>query len=220
MRNEWIYECRNFRDLWDFLSPKERSEYLIDIAEIDAREFIRINNYGIQKYILKENIDLKASNLFSLRPDHSYFSDLKWAFQTELTPTPRQAAQMKTKVLSSPRVLKAIEADAMRRMKDGVEEAQARVAAESEARRAVEELVFEVKPGVVRVMAWTIHKIFKNMFEQISVNKEMLEELREIEQAGGAPIVLLPTHRSYFDFLVISYIFFVYKMRLPHFIAD
>ena len=33
MRNEWIYECRNFRDLWDFLSPKERSEYLIDIAQ-------------------------------------------------------------------------------------------------------------------------------------------------------------------------------------------
>lgn len=34
------------------------------------------------------------------------------------------------------------------------------------------------------------------------------------------PIVLLPTHRSYLDFLIISYVFFVYNLRLPNFIAD
>ena len=77
----------------------------------------------------------------------------------------------------------------------------------------------EVKPGVVRALAWTVHKVFKNMFEQINVNKEMLEELRKIEETG-VPIVLLPSNRSYLDFLVISYIFFIFKMRLPHFIAD
>lgn len=40
-----------------------------------------------------------------------------------------------------------------------------------------------------------------------------------MEQAGG-PIVLLPTRRSYFDFLVVSYVFIIFKMRLPHFVAD
>jgi glycerol-3-phosphate O-acyltransferase len=34
------------------------------------------------------------------------------------------------------------------------------------------------------------------------------------------PIVLLPTHRSYLDFLIISYVFFVYNLRLPNFVAD
>jgi len=38
------------------LTPQERKEYLIDVAEIDAKNFITINNYGIQKYILKENV--------------------------------------------------------------------------------------------------------------------------------------------------------------------
>lgn len=32
--------------------------------------------------------------------------------------------------------------------------------------------------------------------------------------------MLLPTHRSYLDFLIISYVFFVYNLRLPNFIAD
>jgi glycerone phosphate O-acyltransferase/fatty acyl-CoA reductase len=73
---------------------------------------------------------------------------------------------------------------------------------------------------VVRAMAWTVHKAFKNMFEKITINMEMLEQLREIEQNSSTPIVLLPTHRSYLDFLVVSYIFFIYKLRLPNFVAD
>jgi len=69
-------------------------------------------------------------------------------------------------------------------------------------------------------MAWTCHKAFKNIFEKININMEMLDQLREIEQSSDTPIVLLPTHRSYLDFLVVSYIFFIYKLRLPSFVAD
>lgn len=77
-----------------------------------------------------------------------------------------------------------------------------------------------MRVSVVRAMAWTVHKAFKNMFEKITINMEMLEQLREIEQNSSTPIVLLPTHRSYLDFLVVSYIFFIYKLRLPNFVAD
>ena len=84
----------------------------------------------------------------------------------------------------------------------------------------VEELVSEVRPAVIRMIAWTVHKAFKNMFEKININMDMLEELREIEKNSELPIVLLPTHRSYFDFLIVSYIFFIYKLRLPNFVAD
>ena len=84
----------------------------------------------------------------------------------------------------------------------------------------VEELVSEVKPAVIRMIAWAVHKAFKNMFEKININMDMLEELREIEKNSELPIVLLPTHRSYFDFLIVSYIFFIYKLRLPNFVAD
>jgi glycerol-3-phosphate O-acyltransferase len=82
----------------------------------------------------------------------------------------------------------------------------------------VEELVSEVKPAAIPMIAWTVHKAFKNMFEKININMDMLEELREIEKNSELPIVLLPTHRSYFDFLVVS--FFIYKLRLPNFVAD
>jgi glycerol-3-phosphate O-acyltransferase len=69
-------------------------------------------------------------------------------------------------------------------------------------------------------MAWTLHKAFKGMFEKININMEMIEEIREIEKNSAMPIVLLPTHRSYLDFLVVSYVFVVYNLRLPNFVVD
>lgn len=98
------------------MTPKEREEYLIDIADIDARNYIRINNYGIQKYIMKENIELRTANLLNLHPDDRYFSDLRWALTTDIPfNRNRLISEMKTKILSSARVLKAIEAETHRR---------------------------------------------------------------------------------------------------------
>ncbi len=73
---------------------------------------------------------------------------------------------------------------------------------------------------MMRSMAWLLHKLFKSLYERVNINEEMLEVLREIERDSAVPIVLLPTHRSYFDFLIVSYIFFVYKLRLPFFVQD
>jgi hypothetical protein len=112
VKEEWIYECRNFKKLWDFLTAQERKEYLIDIAEIDIRKFIQINNYGIQKYILKENVELPSqnSNPLSLYSESEYFADMKWAFRSDIPFNRKKIiSEMKTKILSSSRVLKAIE---------------------------------------------------------------------------------------------------------------
>ena len=48
----------------------------------------------------------------------------------------------------------------------------------------------------------------------------MFDTLREIERNKKIPIVLIPTHRSYIDFLIVSYIFFLYQLKLPYIISD
>ena len=100
------------------MTPQERKEYLIDIAEIDAKRFIYINNYGIQKYILKENVELDRSNLLNLRSEEAYFSDIKWAMNIYLPLNNRKKviSEMKTKILASSRVLKAIEEQVQKRV--------------------------------------------------------------------------------------------------------
>lgn len=114
----------------DFLTPAERSEYLIDIAEINFRKYIQINGHGLLKYILKENINPKADNLLNVGADTYLFSELRWALQIKLSPTQCKTSLMSFKVLESPQVQKEIAADSLKRMQEGMEEGMARSAAE------------------------------------------------------------------------------------------
>ena len=42
------------------MNASERKEYLVDAADIDVDYFLVINSYGLQKYILKENVELPS----------------------------------------------------------------------------------------------------------------------------------------------------------------
>jgi hypothetical protein len=43
-----------------------------------------------------------------------------------------------------------------------------------EAARMIAELVGEIRLPVIRFLAWTLHKIFKNIYEKVNINMEML----------------------------------------------
>lgn len=51
--NEWIYEAKKVKTLNDYMTPEERKTFMVDAADIDNDYFLVINNYGLQKYILK-----------------------------------------------------------------------------------------------------------------------------------------------------------------------
>ena len=64
------------------MTPEERNTFLLDVTIINWRSFLMNFNYGLQKYILKENVDPpgdpQSTDLFSLF-NYNYFSDIKWA---------------------------------------------------------------------------------------------------------------------------------------------
>lgn len=87
---------------------------MLDAADYDADYFIILNNYGIQKYILKENIELPTPenfNLLRIRGDNdTYFSDIKWALSSGGWMNDRvKNNEIKKKLLGSSRILHAIE---------------------------------------------------------------------------------------------------------------
>ena len=110
MSNEWIYECRNIKKLAASLTPQERSTFFIEIADIESSRFIKVSNYGVQKYLLNEEAESPLnpnSNLLTARPENTSFSDIKWAYKTQMPVRPINEVQ--SKILSSSRVLKAME---------------------------------------------------------------------------------------------------------------
>ena len=73
--------------------PEDRDKYNIDPAKLDMIRALRLSNYGLQKYILKENVEpisVESTNLFK-KESQTYFSDLKWAFKDAGQPVKKQS---------------------------------------------------------------------------------------------------------------------------------
>jgi hypothetical protein len=81
----------------------------VDVADIDMRYFLLLNNYGLQKYILKETVDLPTpenSNILKMRDRTTYFSDIKWALNDGgVAMKESRSSEIKSKILSTARVL-------------------------------------------------------------------------------------------------------------------
>lgn len=69
------------------------------------------------------------------------------------------------------------------------------------------------------MMAWFLHKLFKQIYEKVVIDDSHLKPLLNHNVKEDGPLIMIPTHRSYIDFLLVSYIFFAYKIQCPHIAA-
>ncbi|KAM6367981.1 dihydroxyacetone phosphate acyltransferase isoform 2-T2 [Alca torda] len=84
---------------------------------------------------------------------------------------------------------------------------------QEEAMEILDEMGHSMQLGAVRFFAFTLSKIFKRLFQRVCVNEEGMQRLQHAIQEH--PVVLLPSHRSYVDFLMLSYLLYTYDLALP-----
>ncbi len=68
----------------------------------------------------------------------------------------------------------------------------------------------------IRVFGWFLHKVFKTIYEKVVVDTQAFQKLRNHNEKEQGPLIIIPTHRSYVDFLIMGYVFFGYGVKLPH----
>ncbi|XP_039706263.1 LOW QUALITY PROTEIN: dihydroxyacetone phosphate acyltransferase [Pteropus medius] len=82
---------------------------------------------------------------------------------------------------------------------------------QGEACEILDEMSHKLHLGAIRFFAFTLSKIFKQIFSKVCINEEGIQKLQRAVQQH--PVVLLPSHRSYIDFLMLS--FLLYSCDLP-----
>lgn len=138
-------------------------------------------------------------------------SDLGLAFKT-FSPSPYKGApscstaELNKAVLES-QYLRYVAKEIAAETGQSVEEVR------EEAVGILEEMSQNLQLGFIRLMAFTLSKVLKRLFTSIYVNMEGLNMLQQAVQES--PVILMPNHRSYVDFLVISYILFAFDIPLP-----
>lgn len=69
----------------------------------------------------------------------------------------------------------------------------------------------------IEMFAWALNWVFTRIFDNLTTNEEDLERLRLTSREG--PLLLVPCHKSYFDFLILSYLLFRKDIAPPHIAA-
>ncbi|EPT30112.1 acyltransferase domain-containing protein [Toxoplasma gondii TgCatPRC2] len=77
-----------------------------------------------------------------------------------------------------------------------------------------------IRPPAVYILGGLLHTAFLRLFDRIVVESTEVERLRKTVQESHGPVILLPTHRSYMDSLLLFYMCLGNGMPLPFVAAD
>lgn len=157
------------------------------------------------------SVSLNGEHFEDILSDRRTKGDLSWCTRQWSCPryrfhAARTPLEIKQNVLDSARVQAAI---------TEVSHAQQRPRAEvaEEARKVLEEMGHNMRMGNIRFLGYLFSKSYKSMYRSIYVSTEGMDRYRRA--AVENPVLLLPTHRSYNDFLLLSYVCFYYNVPLP-----
>jgi len=128
-------------------------------------------------------------------------------FRTAVGPPIKAPARVRELVLRD-RTLRAAMAAVVR------ETDRAPQAVAAEARRDLKEIASRYDPRFIAVVRPLLARIFDRLYTSVEVDEEGLARAKRA--AAGAPIVLVPSHKSYVDFLVLPLVLYDHGMTPPH----
>jgi glycerol-3-phosphate O-acyltransferase len=88
-------------------------------------------------------------------------------------------------------------------------------AARADAERIFREIAANMNSTFLAILNLIVSGIFKRMFA--TIEEQGLEKV--VGYAKQNPVVLVPSHRSYFDFLILSWLFYAHHLVPPHIAA-
>lgn len=112
-------------------------------------------------------------------------------------PAKKTAGRIRAELLRSPRVRRHIEAAAREQQKPIS-------AIEAQADKELKKLCAMMDPNAIGLFARFLDWLFHRIFDGLVVDHEGIERVREAARRG--PVVLLPSHKSHVDYLVLSYL--------------
>ncbi|CAB3403710.1 unnamed protein product [Caenorhabditis bovis] len=121
-------------------------------------------------------------------------------------PRSRTLAQIEKSVMESSRVKNVITEESIRR-KCAIDEVR------REALDLLKEMAHQYNLWNVRALGYFVCSTLEKLYDGIYVNERQLEKIRERSKTD--PIVFMPSHKTYFDFILLSLICFDYNIQLP-----
>eukprot|EP01104_Vermistella_antarctica_P015596 TRINITY_DN5159_c0_g1_i1.p1 TRINITY_DN5159_c0_g1~~TRINITY_DN5159_c0_g1_i1.p1 ORF type:complete len:1326 (-),score=410.75 TRINITY_DN5159_c0_g1_i1:83-4060(-) len=216
--NMWTFDTHHIDEVFACLSAEDQAEFNCDVATIDWDWYLRYFCFGMKKYAMNEDgcVEPKLDRNVKLNLEWRIFGDTQYVLFHNPLAASRSGhgiAETKSLVLFSPRVQQAIKNVALL-------EGSSILDAELRAKDILTTMTGEVNMPVMRAEGYLFRKFYRNLYQGIVVDEPgVLRIIEQQQKESRVPLIIMPTHRSYMDFLIVSFVFFYYEMKLP-FIAS
>ena len=81
----------------------------------------------------------------------------------------------------------------------------------------IEEIAANYKPAFIKVASVIVGWIIRVMFDGFTTNHDVLNRVKNMSLKG--PLVLIPSHKSHIDYLILDYVLYHNNMPVPHIAA-
>ena len=123
-----------------------------------------------------------------------------------LGPARKSSARLKDELLRSPRLRRHVQAAARERQRPYAE-------LEAETRRELDLLAAAPDQNVVGLMDRALRVVWDRIYDGLVVDEEGMARVREAARRG--PLVLVPSHKSHVDYLIVSSVFYSHGLAPP-----
>lgn len=216
VNNEWIFDTANLYVVWNKLSIDEQENFPFDISQMDWEEYLLAFCYGMRLNILRETdaiypLDDRNCPTY-LRNDLG--ADFMWSYAGSPGVNDiykiNRPEDMIPKILNSESVQNAI-------LQESQSEGMSIDDVTYRANDIVNVMAGSVNLGLMRTQGYFFRKFYRQMYQGIFVDEVGIRQVREAAKKG--PIILIPTHRSYVDFLLTSFVLFDHELPIPRIAA-
>jgi len=121
-------------------------------------------------------------------------------------PTRKTAGRIREEIMRSPRVRTHLESAAKA-------EGKPMKAIEEQADKELHRLAAKMDPNTIALFRRVLSYVFTKIYDGFVVDQEGIERVREAARRG--PLILLPSHKSHVDYLVLSYVLSQHGLSPP-----
>jgi glycerol-3-phosphate O-acyltransferase len=132
------------------------------------------------------------------------YNDEKFAV---LGPLIKSRQEIMEKVLYHPNVLNAVE---QQKTRDHISKEKAKKIAFS----SFKEIATDFSIIYIRWFNWVVTTIFRKVFDGIRYSLDDMQMVREAHKKG--PVIIVPSHKSHMDYLIVSSTFYMNKIYPPY----
>lgn len=220
--NEWIFLTHRLEELREFCTEEEKDIFQLNVSAIEWRKYLLNYTWGLQRFILKENIDppTEADKTdILLTTGTKGLSNYTWILSRGNEFKPLPVHEMKALVLQSKKVNDVIKDLVINKKSMNLGDQQFEDYLYKIAAKECDFIFSNYHINLIRGLVSIVTMVIKNVYDKIVVDEAAVEALRNFDFKKYGPIVFMPSHRSYMDFLMLSYILFTFSIKTPQIVA-